>query len=97
MERGVKANGDWDLLTCEVGGARPQPASGDGRVHAHARTELGCAEPSLPSHVAACAVLRLALGAHSRSHSTPDALIPDSKGRAFFLPLKNLNRPARRQ
>lgn len=96
MERRVKASGDRDLLTCEVGRARPQTVSGDGCVHAHARTNLSGAESSLPSHVAARVTLRPALGAHSLSHSTPDAPTRNRKA-GFFWPLENRKRPARRQ
>lgn len=94
MERRVKANGDRDLLTFEMGGDHPQRVSRDGRVHAHARTNLCGAEASLPSHVATYAALRLALGAYSRSHSTHDMPTRTRKAGFFVASKTRTGQPA---
>lgn len=71
MEGRETVDGDWNLLTGEVGGVRLRAAYGDVCDHAHARTDAGCAEASLPSHAHVRVVLHLTAGSTTRSHKSP--------------------------
>jgi hypothetical protein len=87
MERRKTVDGDRDLLTGEAGGVRLRSAGGDDRAHAHARTDVGVAEVSLPSPTRAFAVLHLTAGFTLRSHETPCHTQPrPKKVRGFFCP-----------